>query len=290
MHNKTNKKLLGLGECLQMKGKLGVVISICALVVFTVFGIFTILYSGGEARGLGYVNIAVNPRIDFVSDREIVVSYSLINDEAKVLCAEEEFVGLNITDAVDKFLSLCLRAGYLEVENGDNLVLIECVSTLKQVLENKVYKTANDFLIKNQVLGVIVEASNDNAYAKRAKDKGVGVDLLSLIEANMRLNKDAKFDDLKNKTGLNLLTNIKKYQEINNAPENYSEAELQRKHELLEKNRLKYADHKNSITSESLRDFKPIFEKNKQELREEMRKDFNGVYEVWKTNHINFIS
>lgn len=273
-----------------MKGKLGIIISACVLVVFIVFAIITILYSGGEARGLGYVSVAVNPKIDFVSDMEIVTSYALLNDEAKVLCAEEEFIGLHITDAVEKFLSLCLRAGYLEIEKGNNLVQIECVSTLKQVLENKVYKTANDFLLKNQVLGVVVEASNDNAYAKRAKEKGVGVDLLSLIDANMQLNRELKFDDLRKKSFISLLTNIKKYQETSNAANNYTSAELQRKQELLERNRLKYADHKNSITTETMRDFKVVFEKNKQELREEMRKDFNSAYEIWKTNHVNFIS
>lgn len=54
-----------------------------------------------------YVAIDINPSIEFIVDEEdVVTSYNLVNEDALILCADIDFIGMNIEDAVELFIEL----------------------------------------------------------------------------------------------------------------------------------------------------------------------------------------
>ncbi len=271
--------------------KAGVIIACIAMGVILLSTGILLYLSSAEARGLDYVKISVNPQIEFVLENSKVVSYMALNESAKELCAEEEFLGLEITDATRKFIDLCARAGYIDFDDMDNAIGIACVAGLSQVLEAKVYKTALDYLMKNQILGAVFESSNDNETVKLAEDLGITTDKLTLIEAiKQYMPEDTELKDIKNYSKTKIMAMLKQYHsELGNPTTDYSEEQLANKEMLLERNREKIANHKEVITPETQKDFKSIFIANQKELKQKIRDDFNYAYDIWRTNHGNFV-
>jgi hypothetical protein len=71
-----------------------------------------------------YVAVDINPSIEFIVDEEdIVTSYNLVNEDALILCADIDFIGMNIEDAVELFIELATEAGFIDIEAEDNAVL-----------------------------------------------------------------------------------------------------------------------------------------------------------------------
>lgn len=272
--------------------KVGVVIACVTIALIIFAGAFVSYLSSAEARELDYVKIAVNPQIEFISENNKVISYMPLNKEGREICANEEFLGLEITDATKKFLDLCTRAGYIDFDDMDNAVGITCVSGLSQVLEAKVYKTMQDYLIENQIFGAVFESANDNETVKQAEDLGITTDRLSLVQAVMHyMPEDTDIKDIKNYSRPKIIRMLREYhKELPNPTTDYTEEELSTKEVLLEQNREKIANHKQVITPETQKDFKGVFIANQKELKQKIRDNFNYAYEIWKNNHVNFVA
>lgn len=271
--------------------KVGLILSFVG--VFAVIAIATVavVFGGNDMAGLNYVKLSVNPQVEFVCDGETVVAINPINEEAKELCAQENFINTSIEETCSKFVDLCCRAGYIDVEKNDNAVKIDCVSGISQSLEVMVYNTIQDYFKNNEILGVIIENSNDNKAVKEAKDAGVSVDKYALIEALTNLDETKSFNECKEQSESELIKKINDILEkLGNPAENYTQEQLTNKRVLIDFNRVKFADHIEAITEESKGEFKEIFAKNQNELKKQVQDDFDVAYSVWKNNHINFVS
>lgn len=271
--------------------KIGLILSIIG--VFAVIAVATvaIILNGSDMSGLNYVRLSVNPEIEFVCDGEIVVTCNPMNDEAKQLIAQEQFLNLNVEDACKKFVDLCTRAGYIDLNAKDNAVKVDCVSGLTQSLEIKVYRAVNEYLKDSEIFGVVIEATNDGATIKKAKEADVSINKYSLIESCLKLNKEETFERLQKLSQTELIEKIKNlHEKLGNQTQTYSEEDLINKSLLIDFNRVQFAKHMDSITPESQSKFKELYAKNQKELKNDMQKDFNESYNVWRTNHINFVS
>jgi len=70
------------------------------------------------------VGIDINPSIEFtVDENDIVTSFNLVNEDALILCADVEFIGMNVEEAIELFIQLATEAGFIDVEAEDNAVL-----------------------------------------------------------------------------------------------------------------------------------------------------------------------
>ena len=103
-----------------MLKKLGIIIGIFA-VTFTLAACATDM---NNVEGY-YVAVDINPSIEFIVDEDdIVESFIFLNEDAKVLCADLDFTGMNIDDAVELFVQTATEAGYIDPEGEENAVLI----------------------------------------------------------------------------------------------------------------------------------------------------------------------
>lgn len=101
-----------------------------------------------------YVSVDINPSIEFIVDEEdIVTSFNLVNQDALILCADVEFIGMNIEDAVELFINLATEAGYIDIETEDNAVLFTVLGgdddALRERLQERITEKASKYFAKN---------------------------------------------------------------------------------------------------------------------------------------------
>ena len=173
------------------------IVSIIALIIASA-GIVVAL-KGVKSSDTHYIQLEVNPRIEILTNKKNKVTSVLpLNKEAKEIMIEENFIGLSIEDATEKFMTLCTQCGYIDVNSEDNAVRTTIVSGLTQSLEVKVYSTINNFFLKNEIMGVIVENDSDLAQIKEAKKLGVSsANKLAIIKSMIEKNPDLNINDLK---------------------------------------------------------------------------------------------
>ncbi len=271
--------------------KTGLIISLVGVIVVVVTAIVAIIFGGTDLAGLNYVKISVNPIIEFVCDGDKVISLNPMNEEAKELCAQEIFVNNNIEEACTKFVDLCARAGYIDVEKNDNAIKIDCISGLSHTLEVKVYNSIQNYLKENQILGMVLENDNDNSASKEAKKEKITVDKMTLIDSLTKLDESKTFNECKKYNEKTLIRLINAELKKRGDPgQTYSEENLTNKRVLIDLNRVKFATHLDSITEESKSKFKELYSDNQTALKKNMQDDFNRAYDTWRTNHINFVS
>ena len=250
--------------------------------IFTIIAsaIITIIISGNRATHTHYVCIELNPRIEFLTDSDHKVkSLKPLNHEAKELIINEDFVGLPMSDACDKFLSLCAKAGYLKIDGTNNAIKLSVLSGLNQELDLKLSKTINNFLIKNNILGILIDNSQDLQQYKDAKNHGVCAEKYDLMIAVKENNPDATLDQLKK---LNNQQLIKKIEEShNNYVLEYTEEELSNKLELLTNYQGAYDAHINNITPDSTRKFKESLKEYRAQNSKVYKINYEQKYNEW---------
>lgn len=250
------------------------------VLVVIVSAIVTIIISGNRTTDTHYVCIELNPRIEFLADKEQnVKSYKPLNQEAKALISEEEFIGLKMTDACDKFLTLCARAGYLKVDGNNNAIKISVLSGFNQGLESNLIKTTNGFLVKNNILGIVIESSHDLAQYKSAKKYGVSSEKYDLMLAVRENNSTLPLENLKKYSCVELVKKIedshKKYDATT------TQEDIDHKQELLNVYEPIYLNHIENITNESTRSFKEKLKIFKAENTKQYKINFEQKYNEW---------
>ena len=116
---------------------------------------------GAEVSGY-YVAVDINPSIEFVVDEEdLVESFIFLNEDAAILCADVDFIGMNVDDAVQLFIEIATEAGYVDPEGDDNAVLITVLgeegqeAAIEQIRERLRTRIVRHFA-KNFINGVVL--------------------------------------------------------------------------------------------------------------------------------------
>ena len=257
------------------------IVFVCVLFLAT--AVFT-FFNGVKPHSAHYIKIEVNPKVEFLTDmHNTVTSVMPLNEEAKELLVLEEFIGLGISEATEKFIDLCAQANYIDVYAKDNAVRITVVSGFMQALELQVYESINNYFVKNQIYGLIVENDNDLAEIKEAKKLNVScANKLSLIKSICLLDETKNIDELKVKTEDDLLDILSEIHKSKNySPSNYTETEIANKSRLIDANRVNFEKHQKAITNESARAFAKSYDEYKRLNLKDYELDFDKKYETW---------
>ena len=100
------------------------------------------------------VGVDINPSIEFIVDEnDIVTSFNLVNEDALILCADVEFIGMSIEDAIELFIQLATEAGFIDIEAEDNAVLFTILGgdddALVERLKERIRVRAVSFFARN---------------------------------------------------------------------------------------------------------------------------------------------
>ncbi|KFZ27373.1 MAG: hypothetical protein KQ78_00423 [Candidatus Izimaplasma bacterium HR2] len=134
-----------------------------------------------------YVAVDINPSIEFiVDDEDVVTSFNLVNEDALILCADVEFIGMNIEDAVELFISLATEAGFIDIESEDNAVLFTVLGgdedSLAEQLQERVRVRALRFFARNFINAeIFTEDFTQEDLVLQAEELGITPGKLKLI-------------------------------------------------------------------------------------------------------------
>ena len=108
--------------------KRATIISLVFIFAVILSAITFIIFSGITANDFNYVQIEVNPRVEFITDKYFnVVSARPINEDAKILLAGVDYLGMDVDEASVDFVDLCAKAGYIDVDGENNAVNITVI-------------------------------------------------------------------------------------------------------------------------------------------------------------------
>ncbi len=248
------------------------------IILFIVIAV-VVATTGASNGGNNYVRLEINPKMEFTVHKNEVVSYRAVNQEARELLVQEEFMGLTMEEATDKFLSLCAQAGYFDVDGEDNALKITAISGITQEDDVKVFRAAQKFFTEHEIMAVIVQNDDDMEVFKAAKKKQLSPDKYALIKAAKECYPDKTEEELKKMSSKKLLELIKQGQ-LEDSKE-YTEEELTNKSRLIDFNRVKYEEHMNKITEDTSRKFVEKQTKFQKENATDYEVAFSEKYKEW---------
>lgn len=259
-----------------------IVLAILALVVLSlVLGL-----NGTKNVDYRYVMLEVNPKVEFLTDKnDMVVSVYAINNEAKELLAGENFVGEKVCDAATKFVDLCVKANYIDVDRDDNAIRLNTVSGLMHGLDINVFKNLTKYIKGNQIKCVIVENQNDLNRFKQAKEVGVGAKKYSLIKAVTRFEPNLSVKQAKELSEKDLMDRI--YMAHKNLKQTFTQEDFANKTKLIDFNRSKINNHNSNMTDNTISKFKDDYKEYEISMQKKFEKDFDGQSAKWKENKLN---
>lgn len=254
-------------------------IIILVLTVFICTGIVVIM-SGTRASHTHYVCLELNPRVEFLADSDHKVkSFKPLNIEAKELLINEEFVGLDIEDATEKFMELCARTGYLKVDGNNNAVKLSVLSGITQSLELNLTRVINKFFVNKNILGIVIDSSQDLQQFKDARKAKVDFEKYDLMMAVKEAYPEISLDELKK---LNNRKLIEKIEESHNSYDNsYTDSQLANKVALIDFYREVYDNHINSVNNTTTKKFKDELKEFRATNTRAYKLDYEKKYNEW---------
>lgn len=261
--------------------QIGIIILVCA--IFVCGGIVCIL-CGTRLTSSNYVCVEVNPRLEFICNRKnIVTSLKPINEQAKELIINEDFVGLKVDDAVVKFVDLCAKANYIDVDSTDNAIKLTILSGFTQALETTIIEDVFDYLINNEIYSTVIESANDLTAYKESKKYGTSLERYDLMQAVIENDNSITMKDLRRYTIVQLIDKIK--EQHSNYDLQFDETELNDKTLLIDFNRVKYNEHIENITTDTTKEFKEKYVEFLASKTKGYEVDFLGSYTKWLDSH-----
>lgn len=168
------------------------------------------------------MELDVNPKVQFVLDTDNKVMHvNYINEDAETLLSDEKIEGLDVKKATEKFVNLCIEAGFMDVDTeGDTVnVTIYCDNSDKiEELALDIKQTINTYFGENGIIaGAVmnIKTNFEEAYQNISQNASDFADMtqqeiLSLI--------DETSEDLKD-ISISLRTDLYKFiTELKNDP------------------------------------------------------------------------
>ena len=267
--------------------KKATILSLTFIFAVIVSAIIFIIFSGITAKDFNYVQIEVNPRVEFICDKFFnVVSVRPINEDAKILLADIDYLGMDIDEATVDFIDLCARAGYIDVDGENNAVNITVIDGITQALDVHVTEEIYKYLKNKEIMCTVIENYEDRKMFDEKKENNVccinKYKLMKTIQEYDNTKSLEVLNKLSEEALIDMVTNIHL-----NEPYKPSENDYILKTKLIDFNREKYENHMNKITDKSKAEFSEKFEKHQKNNSKKYFEDFSKEYTNWQKEHIS---
>lgn len=251
-----------------------------AVVVLSAVGL--IIFFGITAREYNYVQLEVNPRVEFIVDKKFkVVSYNPLNSDAEIILANENFKGMDISSACEKYIDLCAKTGYIDVDGVDNAINLTVIDGITQALDVHIAESIYGYLNRNEIMCAVIENYEDREILNRKRKESVCCsNKYKLITTIIEQDSTQSFETLKNLSEIELIDIVSN---IHNTKKFIiSEKTLLTKSAMLTKNEDKYNSHMRKITPASNREFAELFSDYQSYTGEQYKLNFNKQYNNWQ--------
>ena len=146
-----------------------------------------------EFNGEGYfLAIDINPSVEFIIDEEgIVVSVNLLNEDAEIVAAELDLIGLPYEEALALYLEAAVEAGYLDVDE----VNIITITSDDEEFEEEVKEEVNEELSRRGIGAAIFGGEMKEEYVELAELYDIGVGRARLISRAIDIEGTLTFEE-----------------------------------------------------------------------------------------------
>lgn len=165
-------------------------------VVATIMGCESTL----EAAENTYVTIDINPSVELiVSASDKVIEANALNEDAEVLLAELDLIGMDLDDAVDLIIETSIELGYISVDEDTETYVsvsaISCDEALQERIKESVKAHINNAFENRGMLGKSQDKSFDQAFIDEAASFGVTPEFLFLAYKVVELSDDYTLEE-----------------------------------------------------------------------------------------------
>lgn len=267
--------------------KKGTIVSLIFVGIVLLSAVGFIIFSGITANEYNYVQLEINPRVEFLCDKNFkVVSVRPINEDAEIILTGVEYKGMDISDASVDFIDTCARAGYIDVDGNDNAVNITIIDGITQALDVHVTQKINNYFRDNEILCAVVENYEDrNMFDKKKENNVCCPNKFKLMETMHEILPEKNLEDLAKLSEVELIDMLNDIHSEYTFEPTHDMIELKTK--LIDFNREKYNAHKEKITDESLSKFSTTYEKFQKNEGKKFAENFEKSYLEWQNSHIS---
>jgi hypothetical protein len=267
--------------------KKGTIISLIAVVIVIGCAVGYIILSGIIAQDFNYVQIEVNPRIEFLCDKKFnVVSVYPINSDARIVLSDIDLIGLSIEDATRVFIDECARAGYIDVNGINNATNITVIDGLTQRLDVHVTQSVYKYFNENEIMASVTETYEDRSiFDEKKKNKVNCSNKYKLIKTMVDIDHSLSIDNLRKYSEVELVDMVEKRHKEN--PYTPTEDEVQQKTKRILSNAKYYDKHKQAITQFTQKEFSDLFQDFQKNSSKKHLENFDKQYTLWQEKHIN---
>lgn len=268
--------------------KKGTIISLLFVGVVLLSAIGFIIFSGITANEYNYVQLEINPRVEFLCDKNFkVVSVRPINEDAEIILTGVEYKGMDISNACVDFIDICARAGYIDVDGSNNAVNITVIDGITQALDVHVTQKINNYFKDNEILCAVIENYEDrNMFDKKKESNVCCPNKYKLMETMHEIMPDKSLEDLAKNSEVELIDILNDIHSEYTFEPTHEQIELKTK--LIDFNREKYNAHKEKITNSSLAKFSTTYEKFQKNEGKKFAENFEKSYINWQNKQISW--
>lgn len=267
--------------------KKGTIFSLIFLGFVVIGAVLTIILLGITAGDYNYVQLEINPRVEFLCDKKFkVVSVAPLNNDAGVVLADMELIGLDIDKAVGLYLDECAKTGYLNVDGIDNAVNLTVLDGLTQALDVHIMQSIYGYLRENEIMASVTENYEIREMFDKKKENNICcVNKYKLVTTLSETQDELDFKTLKKMSEVNLIDLVKLNHE--KAPYTPSQEQIEAKEKLIEDNEKKYSTHKKNISHNTQKEFFELFEKFQKSSGKKYQQNFEEEYTKWQESKSN---
>jgi len=266
--------------------KKATIISLIALGIIVLTSCCYIVFMGITTKDYNYVQLEVNPRIEFICDKKFnVISAYPLNEDARIVLSDLNLVGLDIEKASEIFLDECSKTGYIDVDGLNNAANITIIDGLTQALDVHVAKSVYKYFRENEVMAIVTETDEDRSmFEEKIKNKVCCSNKLKLLQTMVEKDNSLTISKLNKKHEADLVEMVAEDHSKN--PFSPTEEELSKKQQLIETNANTYNTHKKCISKYSKQEFSELFDKFQKTSSKDNLKNFTKEYTNWQKDRI----
>ncbi len=236
------------------------------------------------------VGVDINPSIEFTVDEDdIVTSFNLMNEDALILCADVEFIGMNVEDAIELFIELATEAGFINVEADDNAVLFTVLGgeneELKLKLQEKVRVRAAQYFARNFIKAeIFTDDFSQEDLLIQAEELGINPGKLRLILLAQSYDEALTIEEGIDMPVKDLVVIVREaHVAVMGKLTDEEKAEMaQQKVELMNQFRQRLQTHLQDKTKLTDEEIDQIANKVKQTIRTTTKEEWKETAETWR--------
>jgi hypothetical protein len=236
------------------------------------------------------VGVDINPSIEFIVDEnDIVTSYNLVNEDALILCADVEFIGMSIEDAIELFIQLATEAGFIDIEAEDNAVLFTILGgddeALVARLQERIRVRAVSFFARNFINAqIFTEDFTQEDLVAQAEELGINAGKLKLILLAQTYDETLTIEAGIEMAVKDLVAQIRAAQtEAMGELTDEEKAELrEQKTALMNQFKQRYENHLQNKTALTDEEIDAIVNRVENTIRTTTREEWQDAAEAWR--------